>query len=491
MFWSSYTGIVKRTVITMKYSDKNKPIVCMMTQSTCYRQTKKMQVKGVLWHSTGANNPTLKRYVQPDDNAKDKDALIKLIGKNAYGNDWNHTKVQAGLNAWIGKLADGTVAAVQTMPWDYKPWGCGSGSKGSCNNGWIQFEICEDGLNDADYFAKVYQEACELTAYLCKMFGVDPKGSVDYNGVKVPTILCHADSHKLGLGSNHGDVLHWFPKYGKSMETVRADVAALMMDSGSTVEIPAADTASDPEKTIWDYLMGKIGNACGVAGLMGNLYAESELKANNLQNSFNKKLNIMDEEYTMLVDGGHYPDFVTDKAGYGLAQWTFWSRKQTLLDYARGHKKSIGDLRMQLDFLWKELNESYPAVLTVLKSADSVKQASDAVLLWYERPADQSDAVMVNRAGYGEGYLKKYGDSAEKPASGGMSNADCPFLVRITVKDLRIRKGNGTDTAWTGKYVPPGTYTIVEVKAGKGSAAGWGRFKSGAGWIALSYAKRV
>lgn len=113
------------------------------------------------------------------------------------------------------------------------------------------------------------------------------------------------------------------------------------------------------------------------------------------------------------------------------------------------------------------------------------------MLIWYEKPADQSDAVQVMRAGYGEGYLKKYCGTAEKPASGGMSNADCPFLVRVTVKDLRIRKGAGTDTDWTGKYVPVGTYTIVEVKAGKGSDAGWGRLKSGAGWIALRYAKRV
>ena len=72
-----------------------------------------------------------------------------------------------------------------------------------------------------------------------------------------------------------------------------------------------------------------------------------------------------------------------------------------------------------------------------------------------------------------------------------MSNADCPFLVRVTVKDLRIRVGAGTDTAWTGKYVPVGAYTIVEVKEGKGSEAGWGRLKSGAGFIALDYAKRV
>ena len=103
-------------------------------------------------------------------------------------------------------------------------------------------------------------------------------------------------------------------------------------------------------------------------------------------------------------------------------------------------------------------------MLTVLQNADNVREASDAVLLWYERPADQSDAVQVKRAGYGEGYLKKYGGSADKPASGGMSNADCPFLVRVTVKDLRIRVGAGTDTAWTGKYVLVGTYTMDYAK---------------------------
>ena len=325
----------------MKYSEKNKPMVCMMTQSTCYMQTQKMQVKGVLWHSTGANNPTLKRYVQPDDNAADRDLMIKVIGKNAYGNDWNHTSVQAGLNAWIGKLADGSVAAVQTMPWDYRPWGCGSGSKGSCNTGWIQFEICEDGLNDREYFEKVYKEACELTAYLCKMYGIDPNGSVKYNGVTVPTILCHADSYKLGVGSNHGDVLHWFPTFGKNMDTVRADVAALMGASADAVS--DSDRADDPEKVIWDYLMKKIGNAYGVAGLIGNLYAESGLRANNLQNSYEKKLNITDAEYTRLVDDNAYPDFVKDKAGYGLAQWTFWSRKEALLKFARDKGKSIGD----------------------------------------------------------------------------------------------------------------------------------------------------
>lgn len=218
----------KEEMAKMKYSNANQPLVCMMTNSTCYKQTRKMDIKGVLWHSTGANNKTIKRYVQPSENDKNCQSLIAKIGKNTSRTDWNHSSQQAGVNAWIGALADGSVAAVQTLPWNYRPWGCGSGSKGSCNTGWIQFEICEDNLSDPNYFAKVYKEACELTAYLCKTYNINPNGSVNVNGVTVPTILCHQDSYQLGLGSNHADVYHWFKKYGKDMTTVRKDVAALM-----------------------------------------------------------------------------------------------------------------------------------------------------------------------------------------------------------------------------------------------------------------------
>ena len=222
----------------MKYNANSKPLVCMQTTSRCYKNTRKMTVKGVLWHSTGANNPNLKRYVQPSDNASDREYWLQLLGKNQYGNDWNHKAGNVGMNCLIGKLADGTVTTVQTMPWDYRPWGCGSGKKGSCNNGWIQFEICEDNLNDESYFNQVYKEACEITAYLCSMYNLNPHGTVAMNGVKVPVILCHADSNKFGLGTAHSDVYNWFKKYGKSMEDVRNDVAALMKSTSSKPEAP-------------------------------------------------------------------------------------------------------------------------------------------------------------------------------------------------------------------------------------------------------------
>lgn len=206
-----------------------KPYICMMTNSTCYQETRQMDIKGVLWHSTGANNPDLCRYVQPTEGAPDYDEAIRKIGKNTNGNDWNHHEVDAGLNAWIGKFADGSIGTVQAMPWDFRPWGCGAGDNGSCNNGWIQFEICEDNLKDKDYAAKVFEEGCQLTAYLCRMFKLNPNGKADCGGISVPVITCHNEAGKMGLGSNHADINHWFPKLiGKGMPDVRKRVAEIL-----------------------------------------------------------------------------------------------------------------------------------------------------------------------------------------------------------------------------------------------------------------------
>ena len=364
------------------------------------------------------SNPNLKRYIQPSDNAPDRAEWLEKLGKNTYKNDWNHVYRKCGMNCWIGKLADGTVTTVQTMPWDYRPWGCGSGKKGSCNNGWIQFEICEDGKNDPEYFAKVYEEACEITAYLCRQFNIDPLSTADCNGITVPTILCHQDSYKLGLGSNHSDIYDWFPKYGKSMETARADVAWLLAEDQETMptteeplqepDKPAMQAEEMDEKAIWDTLFSFIGNSYGTSGLMGNLYAESGLKASNLQNTGNKALGLTDEEYTAAVDNGYYDDFSDDRYGYGLAQWTYPSRKQALLAFARQQGKSIGNCAMQLEFLKNEMGKN---LLLTLKAAGSVQEASDAVLLQYERPANQSQEALDKRAAYGQQFFQKYGAS--------------------------------------------------------------------------------
>lgn len=158
---------------------------------------------------------------------------------------------------------------------------------------------------------------------------------------------------------------------------------------------------------IYHKLKAVIGNDFGVFGLMGNLMAESGLRANSLQNTYEKKLGMSDEEYTKAVDDGSYTNFVRDSAGYGLAQWTYWSRKENLLKYAKAYGCSIGDEDMQVDFLIGELMSGYTSVLNVLKNAKTIREASDCVLTKFERPADQSESVQKKRAAYGEDLMRQ------------------------------------------------------------------------------------
>ena len=158
--------------------------------------------------------------------------------------------------------------------------------------------------------------------------------------------------------------------------------------------------------------MGKLHNPYGVAGLMGNLFAESSLNpvlANNI-----KKYGMTNEEYTRLTDSNSSKvNFVTDGIAYGLAQWCYHTRKKGLLDKAQTQKKSVGDLLVQLEYLWEEL-QKYKTVTNTLLSAKNVKEASDVVLLRYEKPANTSDAVKVKRAEHGQKYFDRYVIKPEK-----------------------------------------------------------------------------
>lgn len=182
----------------------------ILTENDCYKSGRTITPSGVMVHSTGANNPKLSRYVP--GNAE--------IGYNTGGNHWDMPGTGACVHAFIGKLADGSVGAVQTLPWNRRGWHCGKGSRGSANDTHIAFEICEDGLEDWSYFQAVYQAAVELTADLCKQYSLDPKA----DGV----VICHSEGHARGIASNHGDVMHWFPIHEKTMDMFRNDVARAM-----------------------------------------------------------------------------------------------------------------------------------------------------------------------------------------------------------------------------------------------------------------------
>lgn len=326
----------------------------ILTENDCYKAGKTITVKGIMVHSTGANNPNLKRYVGPDDG---------LLGQNRYNNHWNTATPggrQVCVHAFIGKLADGTIATYQTLPWNHRGWHGG----GSSNNTHIGFEICEDDLTDATYFAKVYKEAVELCAYLCKEYGLTEKN-----------IICHCEGYKQGIASNHGDVMHWFPKHGKSMDTFRADVKALLSSDEKEEEKPAQ---THPEKLT---------------------------------------------------------------SGYYRVRKT-WADK----------KSQVGAYR-------------------VLTNAKAVCDAHPGFSVY-----DNSGNVVY---------------TAEASEIVTETTTDVPFRVRVSITDLNIRRGAGTNYARTGRVTGVGVFTIVEVKSGQGSTAGWGKLKSGAGWISLDYAKRI
>ena len=178
----------------------------LLTHNSCYIKGEHIRPRGVMVHSTGCNNPYLRRYVSPGD---------ERIG-DPLSTHWNQSGVGACAHAFIGRLADGSIAAYQTLPWTMRGWHCG----GTGNDTHISFEICEDKLGDRAYFQATYQAAVELTAYLCKLYHLDPLA----DGV----VLCHAEGYQRGIASNHADVLHWWRKFGVSMDDFRAAVAAAL-----------------------------------------------------------------------------------------------------------------------------------------------------------------------------------------------------------------------------------------------------------------------
>lgn len=216
-------------------------------------------------------------------------------------------------------------------------------------------------------------------------------------------------------------------------------------------------TGSSTERTIWNFLRCKGLSPAGAAGLMGNLYAESGLNPQNLQNSYEKRLGFTDTAYTAAVDSGAYSNFVHDSAGYGLAQWTYWSRKESLLNFARKIGASIGSLEMQLDFMIREL-KGYAAVWEVLRMARTVREASDIVLTRYERPANMSSSVKAKRASFGQAYFDAYANRSTEKEDNIMGNSPLVTYTNIT-KNRTSPRNHAIDTItihcivgqWTAK----------------------------------------
>ena len=186
-------------------------ITAYATKNDCYKKAQRMTPKGIVVHSTGANNPYLKRYV---------DAPAE-VGVNQYGNHWNNPasvmKRSVCVHAFIGYALNNEVKVANILPYDFCCWGVGSGTKGSYNYNppYIQLEMCEDDCKNKAYFEAVYNTAVEYCVYLCKKFNIP-----------VENIVSHKEAHAKGYGSNHGDPNNWWDNFGRTMNDFRAAVKA-------------------------------------------------------------------------------------------------------------------------------------------------------------------------------------------------------------------------------------------------------------------------
>ena len=179
---------------------------------------------------------------------------------------------------------------------------------------------------------------------------------------------------------------------------------------------------------IWKYFEEKNFSPYAIAGIMGNMYAESGLRENNLQDTYNQLLGLSDEQYTQKVDNGSYINFIHDSAGYGLAQWTYWSLKKELYDLCKSRKKSISDINCQLDCLYNQLQNH--KLIEPLNSVTSVRAASDIFLTKFERPKDQSERIQIARANYGQEFYNQF------------ANIPAPIQTPISPSSSCLGKGD-------------------------------------------------
>lgn len=333
-----------------------KLVKSILTKNPCYTAGKKITVKGLMLHSVGCPQPRASVFI----------------------NNWNRADYD---NACVHAFIDGNDGTVyQTLPWNHRGWHCASGKNGSGNNTHIGVEMCEPAcikytggstftcsdLATAKAVAKrTYGTAVELFTMLCKEYGLNPTAD--------DVIIRHAEGHKRGIASNHGDPEHLWNQLGMgyTMDGFRRDVKA---------------------------------------ALAGESKEEVMIK----------------EE--------------TDQKWYRVRKT--WTDAKT----QKGAYKVLKNAKACAD-----KNEGY-----------SVFDWNGTKVYPDEDKAD----VTTN---------------AEKRVS---------YRVRVSIKNLNIRKGPGTDYDKIGKYTGIGVFTIAAESEGEG-ATKWGKLKSGAGWISLDFAEKI
>ena len=478
-------------------------IQSICTQSDCYREGKTIDVKGLMIHSVGCPQPKAQPFI----------------------NNWN----KAGANACVHAIVEPDGDVYQLLPWNHRGWHGG----GSSNNTHIGVEMTEpdtikyvggatwketgDGTNTKAHVFATYKHAVELFAYLCKMFSLDPLA----DGV----IVSHSEGHKRGIASNHGDVEHLWSKFGLSMTQFRKDIKEAMVTDdtsgltkimGSSVvtveQMVAYIKAKNPSvaQSVIDLLPYYIseGKAEGVRGDIA--FAQSCLETGNFkfedtavtlaQNNFcgmgvtskGKTGNSFDTpQLGIRAQIQHLKAYASTEA---LANACIDPRYRYVTKGSAEYVEWLGQKENPNGKGWATGKGYGDKIIRILNAliGTTVTKPEDKKEVWYRVRKTWKDAATQKGAFHSLDYAKKCADENKGYSvfdeSGKVlySNKEFePYLVKVSLKDLNIRKGPGTNYART-QFIPVGVYTIVEEADGKG-ATKWGRLKSGAGWISLDY----
>ena len=493
-----------------------KLVQSILTKNPCYTAGRKITVKGLMLHSVGCSQPK---------------ALVFI-------NSWNSASYD---RACVHAFIDGNDATVyQTLPWDHRGWHAG----GDANNTHIGVEMCEPGcitytggstftcsdMASAKACAeRTYQAAVELFAMLCKEYGLNP----------LTNIISHKEGHAKGIASNHGDPEHLWNglKMGYTMDTFRQAVKAKMNGTVSTPVVSGMQASAFKNLSEAD-IIAKVGPLFTAdqkkSGILASVslaqfilesgYGKSEL-AQNANNCFGMKKSLSgntwsgsvwdgksiytkqtSEEYTtgvnttITADFRKYPnveDSIADHSAYLLGAKNGTALRYAGLKGCTDYKKAAqiikdGGYATSSTYVSKLCDIIQRWNLTKFDVKEQAEEIIYRVRKSWEDAKSQIGAYKV--LAYAKACADKNPGYTVYDPSGKVvypEKKDETFLVRVIITDLNIRTGPGTDYKKTGKYTGKGVFTILQVKVGKGSVNGWGKLKSGAGWISLDYCTRV
>lgn len=495
-----------------------KLVQSILTKNPCYTSGRKITVKGLMLHSVGCPQPKASVFI----------------------NSWNSASYD---RACVHGFIDGNDATVyQTLPWNHRGWHCG----GSGNNTHIGVEMCEpacirytsgsnftcsDTATARAVAKRTYEAAVELFAMLCKQYGLNPMAG----GV----IVSHREGHSRGIASNHGDPEHLWTQLGMgyTMDGFRKAVRAAMDGASSggtngyTKIIGEAVATAEQMKT---YIKGKNPNVAQsvidmiplylsegkTEGVRGDIaFAQSCLETGNFgfsgsavtleQNNFcgmgvtsnGLKGNSFDTpQLGIRAQIQHLKAYASSAA---LKNECIDPRFKYVTRGSAEYVEWLGQKENPQGLGWAAGAGYGEKILTILRGIlGTAGGNSSAAEVWYRVRKTWSDSKSQKGAFHSLANAKKCADEnagySVFDESGKVlytsKAAFTPYLVRVSISDLNIRKGPGTDKPKTGKFTGSGTFTIVEEADGKG-ASKWGLLKSYQsgrnGWVSLDYAKRV